>query len=152
MSISQKQLDQMLKGSHAKIISGDPLPDKKKKGRTGSKKVIIDGIEFDSTSEGNIYCEYKLDLDIKILELQPQYIVFPGFSLRSKKYQDIKWTLDFRILDKGVEYVIDVKSIGTYKANSKSHSMRRKLFLRLYPELILKEIVIDGKKRTEKVY
>ena len=152
MSITQKQLDQMLKGIHAKIISGELQPDEKKKGRTGSKKVIIDGIEFDSTSEGNIYYEFKLDPDIEILELQPQFIVKPKFTLRGKKYQSIKWTLDFRILDKGVEYVVDVKSIGTYKANSKSHSIRRKLFLTAYPDLILKEIVIDGKKRTEKVY
>ncbi len=148
---SESELKLLLKNSHIKI-SGSIPPPQKKKGRTGSNKVPLDGHLFDSQKEANIYLEFKHDPDIKILELQPKYIVKPEFKLRGKTYKAIKWTLDFRILDKGVEYVVDVKSVGTLRANSKSHPMRRKLFLDSYPEIILKEIVFDRKKRIENIY
>ncbi len=151
MSMSQKQFNKMMKDGHAKIRdlrSGESM----KNPRMNSKKTEIDGHVFDSITEANIYNEFKLDPDIKILELQPQFTLMEGFKLRGESYRPIKFTADFRIEQDDEEWIVDVKSIGTLKANSKSYPMRRKLFLKNNPELRFKEIIFDGKKRSEKVY
>jgi len=152
MRLSVNQFKKLMKGSHAKIRGDRPLPQKKNNPRVNSKKVIIDGIEFDSTTEGNIYWEFKHDPEIEILELQPHFELLPEIRRTGKIYRAIGFTLDYRILNKGVEEVVDVKSIGTLKANSKSYPMRRKLFLSQNPGLRFREIIFDGKKRIEKVY
>lgn len=151
--LSEQELDDILKKGHTKISEGYlEAIEKKKKPRVNSNKIEIDGHLFDSKSEGKIYVEFKLDPSVTILELQPEFILVPEFELRGKKYQSIKFTPDFRILQDGIEFIVEVKSKGTMLANSKSYSMRRKMFLKNNPELRYREIIFNRDKRTEKIY
>ena len=153
MRLSEQEFqDIKRKNPHLKIIGDDTPGEKKKNPRTNSNKIEIDGYLFDSKSEGKIYVEFKLDPSVTILELQPEFILIPEFERRGKKYKAITYKADFRIEQNGEEWIVEIKSIGTLMANSKSYSMRRKLFLRAYPESQLREIIFDRGKRTEKIY
>ncbi|NFM72485.1 DUF1064 domain-containing protein [Clostridium botulinum] len=102
----------------------------------GAKKIVIDGITFDSKDEGKYY-EYlkKLKSQEKILnfELQPKYELQPGFKKNGKTYRAITYAPDFLIyhLD-STEELIDVKGTETQQGN-----MRRKMFDYKYPDLKL---------------
>ncbi|QRI52295.1 DUF1064 domain-containing protein [Clostridium botulinum] len=102
----------------------------------GAKKIVIDGITFDSKDEGKYY-EYlkKLKSQEKILnfELQPKYELQPGFKKNGKTYRAITYAPDFLIyhLD-GKEELIDVKGMSTQQGE-----MRRKMFDYKYPDLKL---------------
>jgi len=154
LHLSEQQFaDMQKKNPHLKIKGGDkPSGESKKKPRVNSNKVEADGHLFDSKSEYRIYYEFKLDPTVKILELQPEFILQEEFELRGKKYQAIKFTPDFRIIRDGIEWIVEVKSQGTMLANSKSYSMRRKMFLKSNPDLRYREIIFNRGKRVEKVY
>lgn len=102
----------------------------------GAKKIVIDGITFDSKDEGKYY-EYlkKLKAQDKILnfELQPKYELQPSFKKYGKTHRAITYAPDFLIyhLD-GSEELIDVKGTETQQGN-----MRRKMFDYKYPDLKL---------------
>ncbi|MHB9901430.1 hypothetical protein CF055_18740 [Clostridium botulinum] len=102
----------------------------------GAKKIVIDGITFDSKDEGKYY-EYlkKLKSQEKILnfELQPKYELQPSFKKYGKTHRAITYAPDFLIyhLD-GSEELIDVKGTETQQGN-----MRRKMFDYKYPNLKL---------------
>lgn len=101
-----------------------------------SKKIVIDGITFDSKDEG-MYYEYlkKQKAEGKILnfELQPVYELQPKFKKHGKTYRAITYAPDFLIyhLD-GAEELIDVKGMSTQQGE-----MRRKMFDYRYPDLKL---------------
>ncbi len=153
MRISEREYELMMKNSQCKVIEDINLkPPAEKTGRVNSKKTIVDGYEFDSAKEARIYYEMKLDPEIEIVELQPEFVVFPAFKRNGKIYAAIKFTPDFKVLKNGLKLIIEVKSTGTLKANSKSYPMRRKLFLARYPELSFMEIIFDKNERTEKQY
>jgi hypothetical protein len=148
MRLTEAEFNAMLKQSHCSISGKAP----KKKGRVQRRKVKIDGHEFDSRSEATIYCELKHDPEVKILELQPKFIILDGFNRGKKKFRPIAYTADFRIMEKGREIIVEVKSTGTLKANAKSYPMRKKMFLKKFPELGFREIIFNGSKRTIRDY
>ena len=88
-----------------------------------SKKIVIDGITFDSKDEG-MYYEYlkKLKAEEKILnfELQPKFELIPTFKYKGKTVRGETYTLDFLVyhLDGSEEY-IDVKGFGTPQGKDK---------------------------------
>lgn len=93
----------------------------------GNRKVVIDGIEFDSEKEGRRYSELKLLLvagRITELELQKefelipaQYETFPRYGKTGKRLQDGKrciekscvYKADFAYIQDGKQIVEDVK-------------------------------------------
>lgn len=109
-------------------ISGEP------KNKFNAVKVVIDGIKFASTTEGNRYRELKLLVragKIKDLEVQPVYTL-----VKSVKYKNAKrakkamiYTADFRYWDieKDELVVEDVKSKATAKETD--YIMRRHMML-----------------------
>ncbi|NFD28812.1 DUF1064 domain-containing protein [Clostridium botulinum] len=102
----------------------------------GAKKIVIDGITFDSKDEGKYYLYLKeLKAKDKILnfERQPKYELQPSFKKYGKTYRAITYAPDFLIyhLD-GSEELIDVKGTETQQGN-----MRRKMFDYKYPDLKL---------------
>ncbi|ACQ53698.1 DUF1064 domain-containing protein [Clostridium botulinum] len=102
----------------------------------GAKKIVIDGITFDSKDEGRYYLYLKeLKAKEKILnfERQPKYELQPSFKKYGKTHRAITYAPDFLIyhLD-GSEELIDVKGTETQQGN-----MRRKMFDYKYPELKL---------------
>lgn len=102
----------------------------------GAKKIVIDGITFDSKDEGKYYLYLKeLKAKDKILnfERQPKYELQPSFKKYGKTHRAITYAPDFLIyhLD-GSEELIDVKGTETQQGN-----MRRKMFDYKYPDLKL---------------
>lgn len=101
-----------------------------------NKKVIVDGIEFDSKHESEYYellKRFKEEGKIKDFELQKKYELQPSFKKYGKSYRAITYTVDFVIyhLNEDIECV-DVKGMETQQG-----VMRRKMFDFLYPHLKL---------------
>ncbi|WMJ81955.1 DUF1064 domain-containing protein [Clostridium sp. MB40-C1] len=93
------------------------------KSKYGAKKIVIDGIKFDSKDEGRYY-EYlkKLKAQGEILnfELQPKFTLIPTFKYKGKTERAATYTLDFLVyhLDGHEEY-IDVKGYETQQGTFK---------------------------------
>ena len=109
-------------------ITGEP------KNKFNAVKVVIDGIEFDSTTEGDRYRELKVLVRaglIKDLETQPVFILVKSvkFSGDKKATPAMRYTADFRYYDikKGKVIVEDVKSKATAKLTD--YRMRRHMML-----------------------
>ena len=89
-----------------------------KRSKYYSKKVIIDGIKFDSKKEGEYYLKLKM-LEkanvIKNLELQKEYELQPGFKLNNKARRKITYKADFSYITTEDDklHVVDVKGYRT---------------------------------------
>ena len=105
-----------------------------------NKKVVVDGIEFDSKKEANRYRELKTLENtgvIENLELQKVYELQPSFKKNSKTYRKITYKADFSYFDKekGKYIVEDVKGFKT-----DVYKLKKKLFEYKFKELELKEV------------
>lgn len=114
----------------------------KRKNKYNAKKVIIDGIGFDSEKEGKRYVVLKKaqeDGIISDLELQPQYIILPAIKGTRVKHfkrkpdeieeytiqQPIRYTADFRYVKNEEVIVEDIK--GSRYTVSRDLPLRLKL-------------------------
>ena len=101
-----------------------------------NKKIVADGITFDSKEEYRYYellKEKKAQGLIINFELQPKYLLQPSFKYNGKTIRAIHYIGDFLIyhLD-GTEEVIDIKGMAVPVA-----LMKRKMMQYRYPELKL---------------
>jgi len=90
------------KPGDVKVKSTTPL-----KGRRGAIKVVIDGVDFDSTMEGN--CYRTLKTTGFEFELQVTYPLQPLFRVCGVAQRAINYTCDFVIKHNGHKYIVDVK-------------------------------------------
>lgn len=101
-----------------------------------AKKVVVDGITFDSKDEALFYeylKEQKKEGNVLSFMLQPTYTLIPSFQKKGKKYREATYTPDFKVHYKdGGVLVIDVKGFSTQQGE-----LRRKLFEWRYPDLQL---------------
>ncbi len=106
----------------------------------GAKKVIINGIKFDSQKEGNHYLELKL-LEkqglIKDLRIQVRFELQPSYKKNGKTIRAIYYIADFVYYDtfKGQKIVEDTKGYRT-----EIYKLKKKLFEYKYPDLEIKEV------------
>lgn len=105
-----------------------------------NKKVVVDGIEFDSKKEANRYKELKLlekAGEIKDLELQKVFELIPSFKKNGKTYRKTTYKADFSYFDtKEGKYIVeDVKGFKT-----DIYKLKKKLFEYKFKELELKEV------------
>ena len=106
----------------------------------GNKKVVVDGITFDSKREANRYSELKLlergkqisDLRLQVpFELIPKQMDFNGKILEGK----ISYVADFVYTDKDGNYVVeDAKGYRT-----DVYRIKKKLML-YFHNIIIKEV------------
>lgn len=94
-----------------------------------NKKVIIDGIKFDSEKEGNYYLKLKI-LEkagkIRDLKLQVPFVLLETFKVGYRTYRKTKYIADFTYFDdKDKLHVVDVKSEATRK--DKTYQLKKKL-------------------------
>ena len=98
-----------------------------------SKKVVIDGITFDSQIEGEYY-EYLKNLEkngkIYRLRCHPVYVLQDAVERHGKKYKEIKYIADFEYWneEERTNVVVDVKGFAMEDAK-----LKRKLFVYNYP-------------------
>lgn len=100
----------------------------------GAKKTVIDGITFDSKTEGQYYLHLKEKQErgeILAFNLQPSFTLQEGFNKDGKYIRPIKYVADFEVIHIG-EYgeteIIDVKGFETA-----DFKIKRKLFEKKYP-------------------
>jgi len=92
-----------------------------KRSKYNNKRVVIDGIKFDSIRESVRYLDLKIlerAGEIRNLELQPRY----DFVLNGVKMGFYK--ADFRYIDNGVLIIEDVKGMKTPVYNLKKKMMK----------------------------
>lgn len=103
----------------------------KKRSKFFSKKVIVEGIKFDSKKEANTYLKLK-ELEkkgkIKDLELQKEYVLQEKFKLNNKTRRAITYKSDFtyKTTEDDKLHVVDVKS--PYTAKDKVYRIKKKMF------------------------
>lgn len=91
-----------------------------------NKKIIIDGIKFDSKKEGNYYLKLKM-LEkagkIRDLKLHVPFVLIETFKLNDKTYRKMKYIADFVYYDdKDKLHVVDTKGFRT-----KEYELKKKL-------------------------
>ena len=117
---------------------GIELP--KKRNKFNAKRIEVDGFSFASRKEADYYCELKLRHnagDIKGFSLQPEFVLLDAFTDNTgKRQRAIKYTADFKIIhnDLSVE-IVEVKGHKT-----RDYLLRKKLFLKRYPEFRFTEV------------
>lgn len=121
------------------ITMGLIPPEQTKKSKYHSKKVVIDGITFDSQKEARKYCELKLLKkagEIVDFELQPEFILQEGYRDSAGKWiRPIKYKADFRIVHpNGREVIIDTKGYRT-----EVYRLKKKMLLKRYPDIEFRE-------------
>lgn len=142
---SEKQFLKFMKNSTSISLNSS-------KGRVRCTPVVCDGINFASKRELEIYLELKYHPLVEILECHPEFILQEKFKRNGRTIRAIKYTADFFIMEDGRKIVVEVKSEGTLKANSKSYPIRRKLFLKKFPEFGFREIVFMKNDRIVNDY
>lgn len=96
-----------------------------KQSKYKNKKVVYNGIKFDSQKERNYYIKLKLLEDkgkIKDLKLQVKFELQPKFKSGNKNIQAISYIADFTYLDEENKlHIIDTKGVRTdvYKIKKK---------------------------------
>ena len=112
-------------------------------GKYNNRKIIIDGIQFDSQKEGYRYKELRLLQRaglIKDLKLQTKFELQPSFKKNNKTIRAITYKADFDYLTKDGRHIVeDVKSKGTEK--DKAYRIKRKMLQYKYQNIEFKEII-----------
>lgn len=111
-----------------------------KESKYKNKKVVIDGIEFDSKKEGNHYIALKMlekAGEIRDIELQKVFELQPSFKKNGKTYRKITYKADFCYFNiKDGKYIVeDVKGFKT-----EVYKIKKKMFEYVYKDYELKEI------------
>lgn len=103
-----------------------------KQNKYKNKKVIYDGIKFDSKREMAFYVKLKLLEEkgkIKELELQKTYELQPSFKVNSKTYRKITYKADFSYVSTEDDklHIVDTKGFRT-----EVYKLKRKMFAYKY--------------------
>lgn len=105
-----------------------------------SKKVIVDGIKFDSLKEAKRYNELKIlekANEITELRLQVKFELQPSFKKNGKTIRKIEYIADFTYYDNKLNKYI-VEDTKGYK--TEVYKLKKKLFEYKYPHLTIKEL------------
>jgi hypothetical protein len=104
----------------------------KKKSKYKNKKIVFNGIKFDSIKEKNRYIELKLlekNNIISGLKLQPAFLLQESFNCGKATHRAIKYVADFEYFNikEGKIIIEDVKGHKT-----EVYKIKKKLFLNKY--------------------
>jgi hypothetical protein len=112
-----------------------------------AQATTVDGIKFASKAEARRYGELKLLKqagEISGLTTHPRYVLQEGFRGRDgKMVRAITWKLDFGYREGAQEIVEDVK--GGKATQTEAFRIKRRLFLKRYPEIELRIIESRGR-------
>lgn len=112
------------------------------KNKYNAKAGYYDDIYFRSSGELNRYIQLKRLMKagrVEDLELQPKYILQEKYKVGNEKIRALKYTADFRYLDKDLNKTV----IEDFKGKkTKDYEIRKKLFIKKYilgSDLIFRE-------------
>ena len=150
IKVSKKRLkinsNELLSENIQTIHSEKKVSKNENKRVNNARKVLHDGITFDSTLETHIYDELKR-LNVKI-ELQKKFVLQDKFKKHGISWREITWTADFFLPDYGLviegkgfetdRYKI-VKKIFAFKYDYQVLHIKNKKELVLINEIIKKQ-------------
>lgn len=113
---------------------------KEKKNKYNNKKVIVDGIRFDSKIESKRWQELKLLQKagvIKDLRRQVRFELQPSYKKKGKIIQSINYIADFVYYDLNKNKIV-VEDTKGYR--TEIYKLKKKIFEYKYPDLEIKEI------------
>lgn len=95
-----------------------------KQNKYHNKKVVYNGIKFDSKKEGAYYLKLKLLEEkgvIQDLQLQVKFELIPSFKFKGETIRGINYYADFTYKQDGKLHIVDTKGIRTdvYKIKKK---------------------------------
>lgn len=95
-----------------------------KQNKYKNKKVIYNGIKFDSQKERNYYIKLKLLEEkgiISNLKLQVKFELQPSFKFNGKTIRSINYIADFTYIQDNKLHIVDTKGVRTevYKIKKK---------------------------------
>ena len=105
-----------------------------------NKKIIVDGIKFDSLKESKRYNELKIlekAKEITELRLQVKFELQPSFKKNNKTIRKIEYIADFVYYDNKIQQYI-VEDTKGYRTDV--YKLKKKLFEYKYPHLTIKEL------------
>lgn len=111
----------------------------KKTNKHWNKPTFIDWIRFMSKSEAKYFCfakDRQAQWIIQDLILQPKFVIQEKFERNWEKFRSIDYVADFQFTRYWKKVVVDVKGDATAEAK-----MKRKMFLKQYPDLELERVV-----------
>jgi hypothetical protein len=111
------------------------------KNKYGARKVMVDGITFDSVAEGKYYLQLKWlkqAKQIKDFKLQPRFLLLESYKKNGKTVRKTEYVADFEIhnLDGTIE-IVDVKGVET-----PIFKLKKKMFEARY-DYSLKVVTLD---------
>lgn len=118
-----------------------------------NKKIVIDGIKFDSKLEAERYGQLKMMERAGVitgLELQPCFELVPAFEKNGKKWRKMTYIADFQYFScaEGKCIVEDVK--GSEKVLTDVFRLKQKLFEYRYNELTIRIVTSKNIKKFQK--
>ncbi|WNL49476.1 restriction endonuclease-like protein [Bacillus phage DZ1] len=110
-----------------------------------AKKIVVDGIKFDSEVESRYYAHLmrlKAMGEIKEFTMQPAFVLQEAFTKHGKDYPAIKYKADFQVwyID-GTTKVIDIKGMKTPEFKLKEKLYAKQFDVQL---ICICESKIDG--------
>lgn len=97
-----------------------------KQSKYKNKKIVYNGVKFDSKKEYAYYIKLKLLEDnnkIQELKRQVKYELQPSYKFKGKTIRAINYIADFEYIQDGVKHIIDTKGFRT-----EVYKIKKKLF------------------------
>ncbi len=103
-----------------------------------NKITEVDGIRFDSEKEADYYWQLHWMMregTVKEVELQPKFVLQPGYKRDGKKIRPIIYRADFKVTEAdGHIYYVDTKGMRT-----QVYLIKKKMLLYKYPDIDFRE-------------
>lgn len=104
-----------------------------------NKITEVDGIRFDSEKEADYYWQLHWLMregTVKEVELQPKFVLQPGYKRDGKKIRPIIYRADFKVTEAdGHIYYVDTKGMKT-----PVYLLKKKMLLYRYPDIDFREV------------
>lgn len=114
------------------------LPGAEPKLKYGNSITEVDGIRFDSRKEAKYYEDLLWQQRtgaVKSIELQPEFVLQPGYEVAGKKIRPIIYKADFKVTEAdGHIYYVDTKGMKT-----PVYLIKKKMLLYKYPDIDFRE-------------
>lgn len=105
----------------------------------GNKITEVNGIAFDSKKEAAYYEDLlwrQRTGAVKSIELQPEFVLQPGYKREGKKIRPIIYKADFKVTEAGGHvYYVDTKGMKT-----PVYLLKKKMLLYRYPDIDFREV------------
>lgn len=103
-----------------------------------NKITEVDGIRFDSRKEAAYYEDLLWQQRtgaVKSIELQPEFVLQPGYEVAGKKIRPIIYKADFKVTEASDHvYYVDTKGMRT-----QVYMIKKKMLLYKYPDIDFRE-------------